>query len=222
MQMTIKKRPISGLYSYQSPVNTERSSLIWFPSENQKMEGFINPSIHLLTSFWVFFQVAGAYPSCLQATDSIQSQCTQKYENSTKNVVRSTGIPSESIILQITSFSWKNGGGKILFISAQTVLLMAKRHFWMNIWKWDTLWPCSEQPLLRLIFQTQPKWKWPFSVIITHPDAQLHILSSVHLHPLIQQTDLFKVQPVHHKAANQGRTPGELKMGKIRFVSLHS
>lgn len=53
--------------------------------------------------------------------------------------------------------------------------------------------------------------------MITHPDAQLHILSPVHLHPLIQQADLFKVQPVHHKAANQGRTPGELKMGKIRL-----
>lgn len=53
--------------------------------------------------------------------------------------------------------------------------------------------------------------------MITHPDAQLHILSPVYLHPLIQQADLFKVQPVHHKAANQGRTPGELKMGKIRL-----
>lgn len=102
------------------------------------------------------------------------------------------------------------------------MLLTAKGHFWMNIWKWDTLWPCSQQPLLQLIFQTQPKWKWPFSVIITHPDAQLHILSSVHLHPLIQQTNLFKVQPVHHKAANQGWTPGELKMGKIRFVHRYS
>lgn len=60
--MTIKKRPISGLYSYQSPVSTERSSLIWFPSENQKMEGFINPSIHLLTSFWGFFSGGWSLP----------------------------------------------------------------------------------------------------------------------------------------------------------------
>lgn len=71
-------------------------------------------------------------------------------------------------------------------------------------------------------FSAPTQMKWPFSVMITHPDAQLHILSPVHLHPLIQQADLFKVQPVHHKAANQGRTPGELKMGKIRFVPLHN
>lgn len=172
--------------------------------------------------------MAGAYPSCLQATDGIQSQCTQKYENSTKNVAIKNWTcvqlvyPQKVLSANHFIFVKKWGGEKILFISAQTVLLMAKRHFWMNIWKWDTLWPCSQQPLLQLIFQTQPKWKWPFSVIITHPDAQLHILSPVHLHPLIQQTDLFKVQPVHHKAANQGRTPGELKMGKIRFVPLHS
>lgn len=56
MQITIKRQPISGLHSYQSPASTERSSLIWFPSENQKMEEFINPSIHRLTSFslWGF------------------------------------------------------------------------------------------------------------------------------------------------------------------------
>lgn len=56
--------------------------------------------------------------------------------------------------------------------------------------------------------------------IITHPDAQLHIFSSVHLHPLIQQTDLLKVQPIHHEAAYQGRAPGGFKMMKISFVSL--
>lgn len=48
---------------------------------------------------------------------------------------------------------------------------------------------------------------WPRDDIITHPDAQLHIFSPVHLHPLIQQTNLLKVQPIHHEATNQGRTP---------------
>ena len=43
---------------------------------------------------------------------------------------------------------------------------------------------------------------------ITHPDTQLYVLSPVDLHAFIQQTDLLKVQPVHHKATNQGRAPG--------------
>ncbi len=54
--------------------------------------------------------------------------------------------------------------------------------------------------------------------IITHPDAQLHIFSPVHLQPLIQQANLLKVQPVHHEAANQSRAPRGFKMMKI---SLH-
>lgn len=63
---------------------------------------------------------------------------------------------------------------------------------------------------------------WPRGVeIITHPDAKLHILSPVHLHPLIQQANLLKVQPIHDEAANQGRAPGGLKMMKISFVPLH-
>lgn len=53
---------------------------------------------------------------------------------------------------------------------------------------------------------------WPRGAgIITHPDAQFHIFSPVDLHPLIQQTNLLKVQPVHYEAANQGRAPGGLK-----------
>lgn len=63
---------------------------------------------------------------------------------------------------------------------------------------------------------------WPQeAAIITHPDAQLHIFSPVHLHPLIQQTNLLKVQSVHHEAANQSRAPGGLKTMKIGFVPLH-
>lgn len=58
--------------------------------------------------------------------------------------------------------------------------------------------------------------------IITHPDAQLHIFTPVHLHPLIQQADLLKVQPVHHEAANQSWTPEGLKMINIYCVTLHS
>lgn len=54
--------------------------------------------------------------------------------------------------------------------------------------------------------------------IVTHPDAQLHILSTVHLHPFIQQTNLLKVKPVHHEAANQSGAPGGLKTMKIGFV----
>lgn len=52
---------------------------------------------------------------------------------------------------------------------------------------------------------------------ITHPNAQLHIFSPVHLHPLIQQTNLLKVQPIHHKAANQGRAPGGMKDDEDQF-----
>lgn len=56
------------------------------------------------------------------------------------------------------------------------------------------------------------------SDIITYPYAQFHIFSPVHLHPFIQQTNLLKVQPIHHKATNQGRAPEELKKMKIIFV----
>lgn len=58
------------------------------------------------------------------------------------------------------------------------------------------------------------------SDIITHPDAQLHIFSSVDLHPLIEQTNLLKVQSIHHEAANQSWTPGELKKIEISFINL--
>lgn len=61
----------------------------------------------------------------------------------------------------------------------------------------------------------------PEAPITTHPDAQLHIFSTVHLHPFIQQTNLLKVQPVHHEAANQSGAPGGLKTMKIGFVPLH-
>lgn len=57
--------------------------------------------------------------------------------------------------------------------------------------------------------------------IITHPDTQLHVFSPVHLHPLIQQPNLLKVQPINHEAANQGRAPEGLKIVKISFVPLH-
>lgn len=50
---------------------------------------------------------------------------------------------------------------------------------------------------------------------ITHPNAQLHIFTTVHLHPFIQQTNFFKVKPVHYKAPNQCRTPGGINI-KIR------
>lgn len=53
--------------------------------------------------------------------------------------------------------------------------------------------------------------------IITHPDAQLHIFSPVHLHSLIQQANLLKVQPIHHEAANQGRAPGGIKDDEDQF-----
>lgn len=53
--------------------------------------------------------------------------------------------------------------------------------------------------------------------VMTHPDAQLHIFSSVHLHPLIQQTNLLEEQPVHHEAANQGRAPGGIKDDEDQF-----
>lgn len=63
---------------------------------------------------------------------------------------------------------------------------------------------------------------WPRPDIITHPDAQLHVLSPVHLHPLIQQTNLFKVQPIHHKAANQGRAPWGVKQYENQSCLLQS
>lgn len=55
--------------------------------------------------------------------------------------------------------------------------------------------------------------------IITHPNAQLHIFSPIYLHPLIQQTNLLKVQPVHHKAANQGWAPGGIKDNEEQICS---
>lgn len=60
------------------------------------------------------------------------------------------------------------------------------------------------------------------SDIITHPDAQLHIFSPVNLHPFIQQANLLKVQPIHHKAANQSRAPEGFKRDEhhLFFLSL--
>lgn len=55
------------------------------------------------------------------------------------------------------------------------------------------------------------------SDIITHPDAQLHIFSPVHFHPLIQQTNFLKIQPVHHEAANQGWAPRGIKDDEDQF-----
>lgn len=48
----------------------------------------------------------------------------------------------------------------------------------------------------------------------TYSDTQLHVLTPVHLHPLIQKADFLKVLPVHHKAANQGWTPTVMKEGQ--------
>lgn len=47
----------------------------------------------------------------------------------------------------------------------------------------------------------------------SHPDAELHVFSTVNFHALIKQANLFKVFSVHHKAANQGRAP-EIQNGK--------
>lgn len=55
---------------------------------------------------------------------------------------------------------------------------------------------------------------------ITHPNAQFDIFSAVHLHAFIQQTNLLKVQPVHHEAANQSWAPGRLKTTNIKYVFL--
>lgn len=46
----------------------------------------------------------------------------------------------------------------------------------------------------------------------SYPDSQLYILASVHLHAFIQQSDLLKVSPVHHEAANQSWTPVKDKL----------
>lgn len=48
--------------------------------------------------------------------------------------------------------------------------------------------------------------------ISTHPDSKLHVFPSIHLHPLIQQSNLLKVQSIHHEAANQGGAPGRVKL----------
>ena len=46
---------------------------------------------------------------------------------------------------------------------------------------------------------------------MTHPNAQLNVLSAIHFHAFVQQADLLKVQPVNHEAANQGGAPETLR-----------
>lgn len=45
--------------------------------------------------------------------------------------------------------------------------------------------------------------------IITHPDAQLHILAAVDFQAFVQQPDFLKICPVCNEAADQSRTPAE-------------
>lgn len=47
--------------------------------------------------------------------------------------------------------------------------------------------------------------------LITHPDAQLHVLAAVDFQAFVQQPDFLKVRPVYDEAANQSRTPAETR-----------
>lgn len=50
------------------------------------------------------------------------------------------------------------------------------------------------------------------TAVAAHPHAELHVFPPVHLHALVQQANLLKVQPVHHEAANQGRASGTARI----------
>lgn len=54
----------------------------------------------------------------------------------------------------------------------------------------------------------------------SYPDSQLYVLSTVHLHAFIQQSDLLEVAPVHHEATNQSRTPD--KTMKTCRIQIHA
>lgn len=57
----------------------------------------------------------------------------------------------------------------------------------------------------------------------THPNAQLDVLPSVHVHARVQQAQFAKVIPVGHEgAANHGRSPRMRKKNKNPFFFSNS
>lgn len=56
--------------------------------------------------------------------------------------------------------------------------------------------------------------------LITHPDAQLHILAAVDFQAFVQQPDFLKILPVYDEAANQSRTPAETRSNSAMKVKL--